>query len=70
MSRPLRTFEHFPTDKPCPVCGEADDAPCVLVAKDGTERDNIVEAVPVHLGCAVATNCKLDYQIFYTRGQL
>ncbi len=52
----MRTFEHFPqpthpNQKPCPLCGTHDDKPCVLVQVDGTERDRICEAQPVHVAC-------------------
>ncbi len=49
-----RTFAHFPKQSTCPVCGTSEDAECLLVPIDGTQKDRIAEAVPVHLWCAVA----------------
>lgn len=48
---PLRTFEHFPQDNKCPICGTNEDKECVLVGIDGTGDGRICEAVPVHLEC-------------------
>lgn len=47
----MRTFERFPNDSMCPICGTNDDKVCVLVAIAGTQEDNIVEAIPTHLDC-------------------
>ena len=48
----MRTFEHFPTDhKNCPICGKNTDGECLLVPIDGTEEDNIMQAIPVHSKC-------------------
>ena len=52
----LITFDHFPEDKKCVVCGTNEDDKCVLVMTDGTGDGSIAKAEPVHLGCAVATN--------------
>lgn len=48
---PLRTFEHFPNDKECPLCGKNTDSECFLASIDGTQEDNICEAIPIHTGC-------------------
>jgi len=47
----MRTFEHFPDQSICPICGTSDDKVCVLVAIAGTQKDNLVEAIPTHLDC-------------------
>ena len=47
----MRTFDHFPEDKTCPLCGKNTDEVCILTPIDGTERDNICEAAPTHLRC-------------------
>ena len=47
----MRTFERFPNDSMCPICGTNDDKLCVLVALAGTQHDNIIEAIPTHLDC-------------------
>jgi len=67
MSKELRTFDHFPTEQTCIVCGASDDTKCVLIAIDGTYDDHISEAVPVHLGCAVATNYSKSVGLIYRR---
>lgn len=46
-----RTFEHFPQDKRCPLCGCDDDEACTLIGIDGTADDGIEEAMPVHVTC-------------------
>ncbi len=44
-------FKHFPSDAVCPICGKSDDRPCFLVPIDGTEKERICEAKPVHVKC-------------------
>lgn len=58
MTRPTRpnprTFEHFPEDQVCPVCGTNDDGQTVLVPIAGTDTTkHIFQAQPMHLDCAV-----------------
>ena len=69
--RPTRpgpgTFEHFPADTTCPVCGTSDDGPCVLVGIDGTSDGSIQEAQPTHLACALATNYNPRIGLLYRR---
>ena len=47
----MRTFEHFPANRVCPLCGSSDDGPCFLMAIAGTQNDGICEATPVHAAC-------------------
>ena len=47
----MRTFDHFPEDKLCPVCKLSRDLPCILIPIDGTQEGNIAEAKPVHVIC-------------------
>lgn len=47
----LRTFEHFPKDSVCPICGKNDDKECILLPIVGTQEDNIAQAQVVHTGC-------------------
>ncbi len=47
----LRTFNNFPTEKCCPVCGTNNDFECFLVPIAGTEDDGICEAMVVHTAC-------------------
>jgi len=49
----LRTFENFPEDSLCPVCGTNDDGETVLVPIIGTSEDGICQAKCLHLVCAV-----------------
>jgi hypothetical protein len=54
MVRPgPRTFQHFPPELICPICGTNDDGESVLVEIAGTAEDGIAEAKPMHLACAV-----------------
>ena len=46
-----RTFEHFPEDIMCPICGTPEDKECALVPIDGTNEDKICQAAPVHVAC-------------------
>jgi|WetSurMetagenome_2_1015567.scaffolds.fasta_scaffold129513_3 hypothetical protein len=46
-----RTFDHFPAESQCPICGDGEDGACVLVGIQGTQSDGNIEAVPVHLSC-------------------
>ncbi len=47
----MRTFEHFPNDTTCPVCGTNEDKPCFLILVDGTEKGDNCEAQPTHVDC-------------------
>lgn len=66
MDKP-RTFEHFPDDVKCPVCLTSKDAECLLIPIDGTHKERIAQAIPVHLWCAVATNYNKEMKVFYRR---
>lgn len=35
----------------CPVCKTKEDKPVTLVIIDGTEKDNIAQAMQVHVDC-------------------
>lgn len=63
----MRTFEHFPTDKMCKICGTNDDTPCILVPIDDTDEGNICEAVPVHVDCLAEIRLNKEAEIFYIR---
>lgn len=47
----MRIFKHFPADAICIICGDGHDAECTLIPIDGTQKDNICEATPVHVDC-------------------
>lgn len=60
-----RTFDHFPEDILCPVCGTNDDGQTVLVPIVGTQDGNIAQAAPTHLACAVCDHLSLDVRVMY-----
>ena len=62
----MRTFEHFPKDTKCPVCGTNDDTPCILVPVSGTGDGRIAEAIPVHEDCIQLTWCP-DFEMLAQR---
>lgn len=47
----MNTFEHFPAKDKCLLCGTNDDKPCILVEIDGTAKDGLAQAAPVHADC-------------------
>jgi hypothetical protein len=47
----IRTFEHFPPNKTCPLCGTNRDEECFLAAIDSTQEGNICDGKPIHTGC-------------------
>jgi hypothetical protein len=51
----MHTFDTFPQDRRCPICGTADNRPGVLVADADEMVSGIVRhaAHPVHLDCLV-----------------
>ncbi len=62
-----RTFDNFPEDKVCPVCKTNFNGKTVLIGIDNTKEGNNVEATPVHLLCAVASNHNRDCNLLYTK---
>ena len=55
-----RTFDKFPLNETCPVCGTNEQGECVLIPVDGTEDGSVCEAVPVHRDCINASVCRID----------
>lgn len=49
----MNTFDKFPQDRRCPICGTADERPCMLVTDSDKGRAGCSEAHPVHLDCLV-----------------
>ena len=47
----MKTFDHFPDDRVCPMCGSSDDGPCFLMPIAGTADGRICESTPVHTEC-------------------
>lgn len=64
---PPRTFDHFPETDICPVCKTSNDGVTVLIPIDGTGEDNICQAAPLHLKCAVAKHYDKEHGLFYIR---
>jgi len=58
----MRTFEHFPKDEKCPICGESNDSECILLPIDGTSKGNICKAQPFHTKCLLEID-KLRFTI-------
>lgn len=57
----MRTFEHFPEQVICPICGTNDDKLCVLIPIAGTIKDGICTAKNFHLDCIKLTYCDAFY---------
>lgn len=49
----MRIFEkgNWSHGAKCPICGTNKDGQVCLVAKSGTEEDNIAKAIQVHINC-------------------
>ena len=47
----MRTFEEFPKEAICPICGRNNPGRCFLVPIDGTSDGKIAEACVVHIDC-------------------
>lgn len=65
----MRTFEHFPQESKCPLCGESTDKPCTLIGIDGTSDGSIEKAIPVHVECLHEAEYRINQKvgIIYTR---
>ena len=55
----MRTFEKFPKDKKCPICGTNAQRESILIPIYGTRKGNISEAICVH------ENCLQDTLVYY-----
>ncbi len=60
----MREFKHYPSSDKCLICNTNEDKPCILVGIDGTQEDNIIEAIPVHSDCIELRYSK-QYGILY-----
>jgi len=56
-----RTFEHFPEESSCPLCGTNRDEKCFLVPIDGTQEGKNIEAQPTHVKCITECLDSLRY---------
>jgi hypothetical protein len=45
----------------CPICGKSDDKPIVLIGKQETADENIMEADQFHLECLDLISVQLPY---------
>ena len=54
----MDVFDHFNQGTKCPICGNNNDAPAVLIPIEGTENGGIVEAQQFHLHCIKLTFMK------------
>jgi len=68
----MRTFEHFPKNKICPMCGTGEDKECILIPVDDTKDGNICEVIPVHAECARKGDLRYNREVnvFYKVGTL
>lgn len=66
----MRTFEHFPENEVCLMCGTWEDKPCTLIPIDDTGDGRICEAVPVHAECAARGDLRYNRKVnvFYKVG--
>jgi len=62
----MRTFEHFPEDVICKLCGTSEDKPCCLCGIDETSDGHIEEAIPIHVDC-INLRFNQNAGIFYQR---
>jgi len=46
-----QTFEKFPEEATCPICGKNTDKECALVPIYGTGDGRIIASQPVHVEC-------------------
>ena len=60
----MRTFESIGEGK-CLICGTSKKGKCFLAGKDGTAKDRIEEAVPVHVECLDKIRYSPDVGILY-----
>ena len=56
----MREFSQFPEQAKCILCGSNTNKPCVLIPIDGTQEDNIEEAIPVHIDCLVTSDFRFS----------
>jgi len=66
----MRTFEQFPDTSICKMCGTNENKECVLIPIDGTQKDNNIQATPVHTDCIKEGKLRYnsDANIFYRVG--
>ena len=59
----MRTFDHFPANTKCPLCGSNDDKPCFLAGIDNTAKGNIEQAQPVHVACLTSHGAQYRWNL-------
>ena len=65
----LRTFENFPKDSKCPICGTSENGECILIGVVGTEEGLNCKAEVFHTGCLEMWYDE-DNKIIYQRTKL
>jgi len=61
----MRIFDKFPEHDKCIICNTNEQKQCVLIPIIGTQKDNIIQARPVHLEClldGLSIHIIQDYQ--------
>jgi len=48
------TFENFPKDTTCVICGTNENTEMFLMGMDGTQNGDVIEARPTHLKCLLS----------------
>jgi len=67
----MRTFEHYPENSKCPICGTSDNKECVLVPIDGTDDEYNSEAIPTHVECILKmARYSPDAKVIYARAKM
>ena len=61
----MRTFEFFPQNIHCPICGTRRDTECTLIPIEGTEDGLNCEAQPVHTDCLKQLRFNKEQKIVY-----
>ena len=62
----MRTFEHFPKERKCGLCGTNKDGRWMLVGVDGTGDGNLEEGIPTHVDC-IKLRYNPEIGVFYQR---
>ena len=63
----MRTFEHFPQEDRCKICGTNEDKEYILVPIYGTSEGNICRKIPVHVDCLKKIRYMEEAEVFYIK---
>ena len=64
----MNIFSGFNQSTPCPICGTTEDKKAVLIPVSGTEKDELVECIQVHLDCIELTVYRNEQQTWLMMG--